>query len=369
MQTYKKSVIILFFSFLIFPVLSFPFVKNGTDDTTFENRTLAEKPEFNWETLDTYPTQFEAYFNDHLPYKNQLVGFYQSANYQLFHEIPTNKVSLGKDNWLFYLGEPEEDPIADYQGTNLFTAEELKLIKSNLKKAAAYFEERGIEFILMVAPNKEQIYSEKMSNAYKIINEKKRYDLLISYLKANSDIRIIDPKEELLKEKENYQVYYQYDSHWNKLGAFIAAQQLRQELQGERDYLSEKSIKREEQISEDLVAMTNLPQYFDDDFDDVITDYQSDVSTELLEKSDDNFLIKYRSDAKDQRRLFIIRDSFGEGLIDYLSKDFAHTTFLHRNAYHINYVNEDHPDILVYEVVERNLDLLKEDGVNLISNE
>ena len=369
MKTYKKTVIILFFTFLLLPVLTFPIAKKDLEITSFENRTLAEKPQFRWQTLDTYPSQFEAYFNDHLPYKSQLVGLYQSVNYKVFHELPTNKVTLGKDNWLFYLGEPGEDPIADYQGTNLFSSEEMNIIKNNLEKVSVYFKSRGIEFVLMVAPNKEQIYSEKMSEAYKIINKEKRYDRLMNYLKANTDIKIIDPKGELLAEKANQQVYYQYDSHWNKLGAFIASQQLLKELQGKRRYLSEVTIKYQEQISEDLIGLTNLPQYFTDDINPIISDYQNDVATELLQKSDDSFLIKYSSNAEDPRHLFVIRDSFGEGLIDYLKKDFVHTTFLHRNAYHINYVNEGRPNIIVYEVVERNLDLLKADGLNLIPSE
>lgn len=366
---YKKVVIILFFAFLLFPGMSFPLTRQFLDTEMSENRKLAEKPILNWETWDTYPQNYETFFMDHLPYKKQLVSFYQSLDYIMFHEIPTDKVSLGKDNWLFYLGEPGEDPIADYQGTNLFTQDELDTIKSNLEKVDDYFSKRNIEFVLMAAPNKEQIYSEKMSDAYKIINKEKRYDQLINYLIHNTKIMIIDPKDELLREKQHYQVYYRYDSHWNQLGAFIASQQLIAKLKDQRRFLSDVHIISEEQTAEDLITMTNLPKYFTDDPEYIINDYEPDVQTDLLKQSDDRFLIEYASQAKDKRHLFVVRDSFGEGLIRYLSKDFSHTTFLHRNAYHINYVNDADPDILVYEIVERNLDLLKNDGLNLLPSE
>lgn len=365
-MNYKKIVINIFVLTMLFPVCSFSVFKSYLDTENKENRELSVLPSFSFDQIDAYPSALETYFTDYLPYKNYLVSAYQNVNYLLFKELPSQKVILGKQDWLFYTGEPGEDPIADYQGTNIFSEEEMLSIKTNIEKAEAYFENRGIEFILLVAPNKEQVYDEYMSDAYKVKDGNKRYDRIVEYLKGNSQVPIINPKAELIAEKENQQVYYKYDSHWNKLGGFIGSQQLIEGLTGKRSYLKEQAISVLEQPQEDLIHLTNLPQYFIDDHEYLINDYKTSVNVKTLKESPDGYLKVYQSNAEDNRTVFFLRDSFGEAIYPYLPKVFQNVTFLHRNAYHINYVNEANPNIVVYEVVERNLDLLLKDGLGLI---
>ena len=102
---------ILFYGFvglLCLPVLTFPVMKNFIDSENHENRKFAEKPVLSLDTITTYPEQYDAYFNDHLPYKNQLVMFNNMKNEVLgvgttaIEYRTASTVIRGKDNWLFY---------------------------------------------------------------------------------------------------------------------------------------------------------------------------------------------------------------------------------------------------------------------------
>ena len=65
--------------------------------------------------------------------------------------------------------------------------------------------------------------------------------------------------------------------------------------------------------------------------------------------------------APDPRRIAIYRDSFGTALLAGLPKYFAHTDFYHWQAFEPEFLNENKPDVLVYEVVERDLGRMMED--------
>ena len=48
-----------------------------------ENRTLHEIPKFKLAKLDPFPRAFENYYNDHFPYRKQLIKGYNKVNYHI----------------------------------------------------------------------------------------------------------------------------------------------------------------------------------------------------------------------------------------------------------------------------------------------
>lgn|GEM_PF-5871751 len=77
-------------------------------------------------------------------------------------------ISQGKeqDDWLFYANTSDGDPISCYQGTNLFSEEDLKNIVQNCINQRDFLEVQGKEFAIFIAPNKERVYSEYMQDKY-----------------------------------------------------------------------------------------------------------------------------------------------------------------------------------------------------------
>lgn len=71
----QKILIVLFAGSLVLPGVVWAGFSGRFDTENNENRKLAEFPEVNLESLGDFPEQFEAYYKDHVPFKNDLVKF------------------------------------------------------------------------------------------------------------------------------------------------------------------------------------------------------------------------------------------------------------------------------------------------------
>ena len=73
------------------------------------------------------------------------------------------------------------------------------------------------------------MYAEHMPSVV-VENTYKRTEAFVDYIKENTNITIVFPQDELKAAKPYWRVYYKYDTHWNKAGAFIGTQALYKEL-------------------------------------------------------------------------------------------------------------------------------------------
>jgi hypothetical protein len=60
-----------------------------------------------------------------------------------------------------------------------------------------------------------------------------------------------------------------------------------------------------------------------------------------------------QSDAQDQRKVFVARDSFGQSMTPYLASAFQSVTFQHHRTLSRSQIEAAQPDIFIYEIVER----------------
>ncbi len=165
----------MFLGMMILPRLLFIPLKDYVDTENYENRVYQEKPVLNFRNLSaadlkSYPGQYDAYFNDHLAFKNPIVAFGKLADIHVFGEVTSDAVLMGKDGWMFYKLKGEmEDSIADYQGTNHYSVDEMERFGALLKQAEENLASRGIKLVFYMVPNKEQVYSEFMPSSVKVV--------------------------------------------------------------------------------------------------------------------------------------------------------------------------------------------------------
>ena len=363
----KKKPLVVFLIFLtalIILPLSFPLAKGWLDTESHENRTLSSFPAFGGiRELSSYTAAIEQYLNDHLPYKNQLVEANARIRRALkldqtaLHYMTGSQVIYGKDDWLFYNGTDPESSLPDYLCNNLYTEEELAGIAEGYTALNEKLKAEGIRFVLFIAPNKEQVYPEFMPDSLQPVGKVSRTDQLVSYLRENTDVSVIYAKERLVSEKENgYQVFYRYDTHWNKLGGFVGTQLLNEELKGEYRSLSEADVQAVDgAVPNDLACVIGLSEALVEPKDLVIENYAPGVTTEITSDNKEPLgeYIFFASDAKDPRSLLMIKDSFSVNMMEYLPYDYAETAFITNSELAKNYIEENHPDIVVLEIVER----------------
>ena len=247
-----------------------------------------------------------------------------------------------------------------------FTEKELEKAKNNLIHFRDELKKKNIDFILMVCPDKPFIYFKYMPDYIKRKSIKSGTDIFVEYIKNNTDIKVVYPKEELLKYKNKYQLYYKYDTHWNNLGAYIGYSELMKSLNicvDNIDNVNIKSLSANERFNfggiyhyNDMANMLSLSKikYYNDDKAYIISNY-------IMKNYETNYYISYYNFSfnskyyKSKDNIMIIRDSFIMGMLDYIATRFKQSEFIHIDSFKNENITEYNPDIVVFESVEKYL--------------
>ena len=99
---YKMKLWVIAFAFIIFciPVI-WMIAGKYMDDENYENRSIAERPVFSLDTIEDYPAAYETYYNDHLPFRNQLIQLNSRIEYYIFQHSSNQSVIKGKESFVF----------------------------------------------------------------------------------------------------------------------------------------------------------------------------------------------------------------------------------------------------------------------------
>jgi hypothetical protein len=291
-----------------------------------------------------------------------------------FNSEPVNNVYFGKDGWLFYA-----ESVPDYQRINLFSDEDLEKIKSNLEEVQAFLAEKDIAFYLIIAPNKNTIYPENMPSNVPRNEGISRLEQLYNYIEENTDIKIIKVRDRLISEKENYQLFYKTDTHWNQEGARIASEELLKAINADFSQvpllnpdifnrtlrnskmkdLAYMLQKQDEYTEEEYIYTPKVNNITILDKEEPSNSFGEGVFNEMNDRGDTYQLSHYiklsNSSVKDGLRLYMIRDSFTVNMLPFLSESFKQCTYVWTSKFDKKAVLDEEPDVVVYEVVERYL--------------
>lgn len=265
-----------------------------------------------------------------------------------------NGTIFGRDDWMFC---NYDNSIAYYCGSNLMSEQQMKDKLSLMQKLQNICDSRGVQLQFMIAPNKEQVYSEYMPT-YTIENSYKRVPEFIDYVKRNSSVKIIYPIDELRAAKSTMSTYYKYDTHWNHYGSFIATQALYKEMG--LDYVSPDSVNYSEgSCIWGLVITAGLSwKDYERDYDH-IPDYKPEIELFNTDGVIDHIhteksaVYRTSSTAQNNSNFVMVGDSFRLYMMPYLERDFQHVSIAHRDNIHDIEDDIRQADILVVECVER----------------
>lgn len=296
---------------------------------------------------------FETAFSSEVKGQKYLSAVGSNFIYFATGDIESRQVLKGTDGWLFYKTTTDGEPLDDYIGEARFSDETLQLSAENITRLNDELSAKGIHFVLMVIPNKEQIYSEHIIDVERF-STTTRTDLLIDYLQENTDVDIVYPKNELLAYKDKYPLYYKYDTHWNGLGAYIGYSKLMKILYGTELFsLDEASISSTpltsyDVVTDDLAHLANLRWKYNDE-----TLYTVDGYRFHNPSDSDKNLCFTNEECLNSDTLLFIGDSFKASLLPYLEQSFR-CSYVSDVAYcSSTRLDEVSPNIVVLEYVER----------------
>lgn len=176
-----------------------------------ENRTLAQLPEFSWESLKdgTYTEAIEEYFADQFPLRDAWTGLKARSEYFLGKREFNNVYLCGNSKTGSVLISKVETPVAELVEKNLGYIDRLK------GKTEA-------NVLLGLIPSAAEVYRDKLPAG--------AYSWGQTALLAESDIDFLSA---FLAQKDKFQIFYSTDHHWNTYGAFVGANVLLEALDKE----------------------------------------------------------------------------------------------------------------------------------------
>lgn len=379
--------ILLVFLLLIggFP-LSWYLLPESVRTANSENRILSEfpKPE-SAEDLLHFSERFETWYSDHMPYKEQLVSAKSQAEIGLLQELSSDQVILGTEvPWLFYKAD-DGQAIETYKRTNQFSQENLEKITEVLTGLSERLSEEGTEFLLVIAPDKETIYGPRyMPSEIRVMKDRPhRTEQLIAYLAEHApNIRVCYPKEEMLSAGETaedgeagWPLYYESDTHWNKIGAKHAADAIYDSL-SETDAgwtLPETEIRFTDRADGsdaegrpegsvmykegDMQRLCRLPAKYDSREFRAEGTLPAALVCQVSAPSGESVYERYRAeDARCAKKsMYLVADSFRWNITEFLCGSAETCTIASRYYLDLSDVEEQHPDVFVYMLAERYL--------------
>ena len=193
-----------------------------------ENRTMAP-----WPTgvpATTFPTAFEHAFADRFGGREALLRWYNRVRVRLFGVPAASNVLIGRNGWLYFLGEEGTSFDRYYRGTLPVSDAQLQAVVAELARRNAFLAANGIAYVVTIAPDKSTIYPEHLPPWATQLATRTPFDRLVDAIRADGSVRFVDLRNSLRAAKARERVYFATDSHWNLLGAAIAYGEIMREV-------------------------------------------------------------------------------------------------------------------------------------------
>lgn len=340
-----------------------------------DGRYSADLPSFSvrLKALPEFCKQLDACIFDHMLAREQIIAFRNSILLNTFKSSCTNNVRVGQKDWLFFL---DKNSSSEALGLSPFTDKELDLWCRGIESRHEKLKKRGIHFVVLVGPNKEEIHPEFLS-AF-IRRQAKglsRLEQLTAELKRRGIVHVVDARENLLNRKERDPLYFRTDTHWNARGSFYTYQKVLQNIgsyfpklvplswqetravgmEGEN---ADQSNSAEGDLTR-MLGLSDKSESLEIRFPDncqwrFASDNQTDSKARALPLKDQFQPINTLSNT-DGPKLLMIRDSYAIALVPLLAQHFSGATFVWQRGLPMDLVEQQKPDIVVWEFVQRAL--------------
>ncbi len=358
--------------FLVIIILPLTLVnKNSTKLSETENRYLTPFPQIydaQGKLMPDLKAKFENWFNDNVGFRDELVKLNANVLYKLFKTSPNERVHIGRDEWFFYT---QDDNLKIGQGTYELTQEILENIKKEQEFIQKELAKKGIEYILVLTPSKASVYPEKIRGGNYSVT-KTPIDIVTDYLRENTTIKVINTKEQLLKVKNQTQVFYKTDTHWNEQGGYQAYQQLVDVMQ-DMDLIDEEVVGTyvtNGTYKGEFSALMGNVELLEEESTEIVNiqgpkakqieRIDLDNLAQQLYQGGDNHIVggnSYFVNSTQGKKALIYGDSFfgNRKILSLLAEHFNELNFVWSDKIMSQMVENTKPDVVIFERTERYL--------------
>ena len=359
-RNYHRLLSLAFVLLLWLPVLGFVF---DLDPTPFSDRGLARPPVMPHSLRDlswTHKTTVR-YIKDRYGFRAWMLRLHGQIKVRLCGITSNPDVILGKEGWLFFAGERNLESI---RRVDPFTQAELEEFATALESRRRWLARQQIDYVFVLMPDKSTVYREYLPDELKSLEAPSRREQLVTYLRENTSIDVVDLTNDLIRAKNLGDLYYRTDTHWNHLGGMVGSSGFIRKLTTDQvDKLQPAKVDDFEFQSEpidggDLARFLGLK--FDMSDQDVRlkrVDNEPAALKNSIEYTDigNQDEVVTNAAAAPIPKAIIFRDSFANAWIPYVSRYFDQAIWIWSYDFDCERIRNEHPDIVIDQWVERRL--------------
>lgn len=367
--------LILFFSLLCVPI-SQMILKYLPEGVLREGRPLATLPRlellYNIANWHEYLKSLELFFEDNYGLRASMINSNLLLNLRYFNINLREDVIIGSDGWLFYDSRAKGDVgFSSFYGKNLYNKNELNIIKKNLLNLKVRLKEKNIDLVLVMAANKESVYSEYLPDD--ILSKKGSLSKAdqISQISEEIGLIYVDTRQILLAAKNYYKepLYYKGDTHWNDISGFIVSSEIIESLSRQYPSLQTNNKLNKPEILKispvesvnfpDLARMINFFNYKKE------YNFYPDIKNSCFfsRVKSPKYADQVVTNTNDKKnKVVIFGDSFSSAIVPYLCGSFSKLISVYiqigRLSFDESFLNKEQPNIVIIEFQERFSDQL-----------
>ena len=346
--------------------------------TRFENRPTAPWPA--WSTAATKPRDFTAAFErafaDRFGGRDALIRLHHGVKAVAFGVSPVPNVMLGREGWLYFLGEDGKSLDRHFRGSEPFTDREIDALVTELGRRRDFLAARGIGYVVAVVPDKFTIYPEHLPAGVARMPATP-LDRAAAALARDPRMHFVDLRAPLAAAKVKERLYFLTDSHWNYNGAVVGYEAIMRAVQRALDdqgrarlpaiaapprppYAAGKDV-----YSGDLATMLGLPRRFREPDLAPLSKVLGEAATRCARRVDVPPEPLLYPPAQDPQafecatpglpRAVVYRDSMAIPLVPLLAQNFSRSLFMSSRRLDPALIAREQPDVVIEELVERSL--------------
>jgi hypothetical protein len=333
-----------------------------------EKRILTPFPRFDFPHVKTFIAQFDQYYKENFGWRNALFYQYSQWKYKIMSSSPLpEKVIAGKNGW-FYPGNSMSRVVEQHRGLLPIRQDSLVSIARRLTNLQDSLRRQGSKLYVLVAPDSYTIYPENLPDYFPREKRVSNFDRFKAYMNRHSTVPVIDVRNELAASKAKRVVYCRTDTHWNDYGALLATLTVVDRIRRDFPYLikpdlSNYDIKSQQGVGGDLVTMLALNSEVSDSVSYKIkpAGFLLARNTEINDKYNglpSQRFVRAGTESRQKAKLLLVGDSFSYSMDQFLSGYFSESYMVRSHKFDTNLVKAERPDVVIVEIVERNIGLL-----------
>ena len=331
-----------------------------------QRRAAAWPPVAMLATPAKFGAAFGQAFADRFGMRSALIVAQHWALVDIFGVSPVANVMIGRDGWLFWLGEDARSLDRHYRGTRRVPDFEAEAYVAEVKRRHEYLRSRGVAYLPIIVPEKFTIYPEYLPSWVAPGRNPTLLARTMDRLAEDGSVPYVDLRPVLRETKGGERLYYLTDSHWNLAGAGVAYVAIMHAVQAllpgrlatvappvRPPYIAGRDV-----YWGDLARAMGIPfRFTEPDYLplDAVTSNPRRAGLLARPIAMRGLMTIYEQPNADLPRLVMNRDSMAVALIPLLSENFHRSVYVQSTAMARETIEREHPDIVIDEIVERGM--------------